>query len=173
MKRVVDIETLHIVANDWNPPFKYIEDLDECADIINVPHEDYPDFVDNTKASIEFIIESLKENPALVERDIKAIHNYCFGGYSGKSMKYIPTGEYRNGTVTVGDSFEACQPYLIFPFMMSIFPIEVGMGEDKLKEWYKIFETIHPFEDGNGRVGGIIIAAMSYMETGKYLVSRR
>ena len=30
---------------------------------------------------------------------------------------------------------------------------------DSLVKWYTDFETIHPFLDGNGRVGGIVVTA--------------
>lgn len=38
-----------------------------------------------------------------------------------------------------------------------------------ITEWYKVFETIHFFEDLNGRIGGIVINILSYCLTGKYL----
>ena len=40
-----------------------------------------------------------------------------------------------------------------------------------LTEWYKVFETIHFFNDLNGRVGGIVINILSYLLTGKYLIN--
>ena len=39
-----------------------------------------------------------------------------------------------------------------------------------ITEWYKVFETIHFFEDLNGRIGGIVINILSYLLTGKYLI---
>ena len=32
---------------------------------------------------------------------------------------------------------------------------------ESLLIWYYRFEQIHPFQDGNGRVGGIVVAAIS------------
>jgi len=40
-----------------------------------------------------------------------------------------------------------------------------------LTNWYKIFETIHFFQDLNGRAGGIVINIISYILTGKYLIN--
>lgn len=42
-----------------------------------------------------------------------------------------------------------------------------------LTKWYKIFQTIHFFEDLNGRLGGIVINILSYILTGKYLISKQ
>lgn len=39
--------------------------------------------------------------------------------------------------------------------------------------WYKIFQTIHPLNDLNGRVGGIIMNLVSYKLTGMWLVNSK
>lgn len=41
-----------------------------------------------------------------------------------------------------------------------------------IQYWYKLFQTIHPFEDLNGRVGGIILAVLSH-SNGQYLTLDR
>ena len=53
---------------------------------------------------------------------------------------------------------------------------EEGMIQDKdfileiLTDWYKIFQSVHFYNDFNGRVGGIVINIISYILTGKYLI---
>ena len=44
--------------------------------------------------------------------------------------------------------------------------------KEKLTEWYKVFESIHFYNDLNGRVGGIVINILSYLLTGKYLINK-
>lgn len=37
---------------------------------------------------------------------------------------------------------------------------------------YRTFQTIHPFADGNGRVGGILLAVKSYLDSdGKLMLA--
>jgi hypothetical protein len=44
--------------------------------------------------------------------------------------------------------------------------------KEALTQWYKVFETIHPLNDLNGRVGGLIINIVSHNLTGKYLINK-
>jgi fido (protein-threonine AMPylation protein) len=41
---------------------------------------------------------------------------------------------------------------------------------DNYLAWYQQFETIHPFIDGNGRVGGVVIAVLSFNVNGVFTV---
>jgi len=66
----------------------------------------------------------------------------------------------------------------IFPVQATIKPMAVkdcfdGNYTYHLLNWYKIFETIHPLEDLNGRLGGIVVAVLSYFTYGKFLVDRK
>ena len=47
--------------------------------------------------------------------------------------------------------------------------LDLPISQENLRHWYFDFETIHPFVDGNGRVGGIIIAAATHRQHGIYL----
>jgi hypothetical protein len=50
------------------------------------------------------------------------------------------------------------------------YSINHRLYENKLTEWYKIFENIHFFEDFNDVIGCIVVNIFSYVLTGKYLI---
>ena len=168
LQRVSTYDDLNIIANDWKPQLTKVSTLEAAADNINFPHEDYPEFVDNTAKAITETINWLKEG-SLKERDIKMIHQICMEG-----KEYMVLGTWRKIGVVVSNSFAPPEPFLIPSMMMSILPVGTDSIStiDEAIEWYKTFETIHPFEDGNGRVGGVLLAAISYLLTGEYTVSK-
>ena len=167
MDRVHVFDDLDRISDEWTPLFTKVDSLEKASDYINFPHEDYPDFISPTTMAIEITIEWLRERP-LVERDIREIHQICMSG-----KEYIRVGDYRMTDVVVANTLIPPQPYLIPQMMMSIFPIGLPVKELDLINWYKKFETIHPFEDGNGRVGGVVLASVSYLTTGEYIVPKR
>lgn len=169
MKRVQTFNDFHKIASEWNPELTYVNSVEEAADHINFPHEDYPQFVNSTLETMKEVINWLKEGD-LTERDIKMVHQMCM-----KDKEYLRLGDYRMTDVMVGDELVPPQPYMIPPLMMSICPVgvEYQTNEESILKWYKEFETIHPFEDGNGRVGGIILSALTYLNGGKFLVPSR
>lgn len=148
----------------FEPKFYITESIEECADTINKPHEDYPLRVDKT---IEIIRIGLEKNfIEISEGHIKAFHSILFGEYN---PKHIRRGDYRTVEVTVGGSYTP-EPYKIPEMMTCIMPISYN---GNLEEWYKNFETIHPFQDGNGRIGGIVIAILSYLKNKKFLTHKQ
>lgn len=147
-------------AKKWQPRFTTTNSIDECADLINLPHEDYPQFVNKTKESIELAIDILKERP-IKEFDIKALHGFCM-----KEKEYIRTGDYRILDGVIVGSFKPPHPMYVPQLMISICPVDKDI--ENIEMWYRLFECIHPFEDGNGRVGGIILAAVSFLKNGTY-----
>jgi len=171
-------------AKDFIPKFTWSEDVNEVADKINRPHEDYPLRVGKTKEIIEeYLIGNLNPKSGLgetwriSEREIKEMHSILFGG-DGFNDKHILRGDYRKTNVTVGKHTPP-EPLQLTYLMSRITPVEIGNNERKaffvqneedLIRWYQLFETIHPFQDGNGRIGGIVVSIMSYSLYRKYLM---
>lgn len=161
---IVDRQGILQAADKWNPGFNYTDNIKDAADIINKPHEDYPLFCLKTEESILKAIDILKEG-SLREFDIKALHGYCM-----KDKQYIKAGSYRYNTgTTVGDYIPPESIY-IEQLMTYICPINKDIKDVEM--WYRIFECIHPFVDGNGRIGGIILAAISFLQEGRFKVPK-
>lgn len=178
-------------AKRFNPNFAWTDSIDEVAYMINRPHDDYPWRSQKTKELIEQYLEgNLKSEKGMgslyriTEMDIKSMHSYLFDGL-GFNQKHILRGAYRTTHVDIKNTktdeilFTPPEPLQI-PYLMSrVAPIEIGgnerkaffvMSEEELVWWYRLFETIHPFQDGNGRVGGIVVAIFSYSLYKKYLM---
>ena len=178
-------------AKRFNPTFTWTDSVDEVADAINRPHDDYPWRSQKTKELIEKFLEgNLKPHMGMgslhriSEMDIKSMHGYLFDGL-GFNQKHILRGAYRTTQVSITNQktkeivFTPPEPLQI-PYLMSrIAPVAIGdnggksfsvTSQKELVWWYRIFETIHPFQDGNGRVGGIVVAIFSYSLYKKYLM---
>ena len=161
----------------WNPQFHWIVDLAAAADEINAPHEDYPVRNDATSEIIFEYVSKLLLEPKLIITldDIFTIHKYIMstsGVLENGEIIYPLSddnlGAYRSVTVRVGNHIPI-SPRFISAEMEKILPLEINVKdfnnistiEKVLKAWYIEFETIHPFVDGNGRVGGAIVAIIS------------
>jgi hypothetical protein len=143
----------------WPPKFESRITAIGAAIAINKPHEDYPLRVKTTRCLIEEF-DSMHLN--ITERLIKSVHSHVMCERKGR-------GFYRSYNVRVGTYIPP--DHLQVRDLMEVFlPRSIWKLSD-LENFYIKFEEIHPFSDGNGRVGGIIIAGLSYILTGKYMVS--
>ena len=103
-----------------------------------------------------YYVEDLVKNKVPVtEKGIKDIHAFVL------MDRQMDKGVYRSVPVRVG-AFCPCQPYEV-PVQMERLMLDYGGGMQKLHVveraalFHLRFETIHPFIDGNGRVGRLLL----------------
>lgn len=107
------------------------------------------------KEAFNFVSELVKENVPISESIIKQIH------YLVLADKREDRGVYRRVPVRImGAQHESVQPYLIEPKMEQLLHDFVERKEHivtKLARFHIEFEGIHPFIDGNGRTGRLLV----------------
>lgn len=107
------------------------------------------------KEAFDYVRELVKENVHITESVIKQIH--CLVLADKKNDR----GVYRRVPVRImGAHHEPVQPYLIEPRMEQLL-IDYTVSEEhivtKLARFHIEFESIHPFIDGNGRTGRLLV----------------
>lgn len=107
------------------------------------------------KEAFEFVSELVKEKVPMSEKVIKQIH------YLVLADKKDDRGVYRRIPVRImGARHEPVQPYLIEPKIQQLLLEFVESSEHivtKLARFHIEFEGIHPFIDGNGRTGRLLV----------------
>ena len=107
------------------------------------------------KEAFEFVSELVKQNEPLSERIIKQIHFLVLVGNKDDR------GVYRKVPVHImGAKHEPVQPYMIEPKMEELLKSFMESKEHiitKLARFHIEFEGIHPFIDGNGRTGRLLV----------------
>ena len=107
------------------------------------------------KEAFDFVSELVKNNVPISESVIKQIH------YLVLADKKNDRGVYRKIPVRImGAKHEPVQPYLIEPKMEQLL-IDFNKSTEhivtKLARFHIEFESIHPFIDGNGRTGRLLV----------------
>ena len=107
------------------------------------------------KEAFEFVSQLVKDNAPLSESIIKQIHFLVLAD------KKDDRGVYRRVPVRImGAHHEPVQPYLIEPEMEQLLHDYQKSNEHivtKLARFHIEFEGIHPFIDGNGRTGRLLV----------------
>ena len=107
------------------------------------------------KEAFDFVRELVQNNVPISERVIQQIH------YLVLADKKDDRGVYRRVPVRImGAQHEPVQPYLIQPRMEQLMLNYAESSEHivtKLARFHIEFEGIHPFIDGNGRTGRLLV----------------
>lgn len=127
----------------WKPEFIWVPNAAEASELINKPYEDYPKYVLPTIKVIEHLVGTW------TLKDLAEVAS------SNWILKYIHYNIFQNSR----DVKIRAEDY-IPPDLKLIYPT---LTMENLESWYVDFEIIHPFQDGNGRVGGVVIASISHL----------
>ncbi|MGT2666656.1 Fic family protein [Streptococcus rifensis] len=118
------------------------------------PLKDHMEAIGHREA-FQYVQQLVAENQPLTEQVIKGIH------YLVLSDKKDDRGVYRRVPVRImGASNELAQPYRIRSMMEQLLADFATSQEKivtKLARFHIAFESIHPFIDGNGRTGRLLV----------------
>lgn len=106
---------------------------------------------------IDLIIDNADEK--LTERFIKDLHRILKNGTSDSLKSRFNVGEYKKLPNEVGGN-QTCPPEDVHRQMTALIKEYNSKKEknfDDIIDFHKRFEAIHPFQDGNGRVGRLIM----------------
>ncbi len=122
--------------------------------IARKPLQDHLEAVGH-KEAFDFVCEQVKAKSPLTESIIRQIH--CLVLLDKREDR----GVYRQVPVKIlGAKHEPVQPYLIQPKMEQLLKAYRNSNEHvipKLARFHIEFEAIHPFVDGNGRTGRLLV----------------
>lgn len=106
---------------------------------------------------IDLIIDKAEEK--LSESFIKELHQILKSGTSNSRKDWFAVGEYKRLPNEVG-GMETCLPENVSKSMKALLK-EYNAKKDKsfddILDFHHRFECIHPFQDGNGRVGRLLM----------------
>ena len=106
---------------------------------------------------IDLIITQAKY--ALTEKFIKELHLTLKNGTSNSRLDWFTVGDYKRMPNEVGGR-ETTPPEQVAPAMKKLLADYNAVKEkdfEELLDFHVRFESIHPFQDGNGRVGRLIL----------------
>ncbi len=106
---------------------------------------------------IDLIIQNAKK--PIMETFIKELHRTLKSGTTDARQDWFAVGDYKRLPNTVGDMFTA-QPEEVAEKMKELL-FEYNAKKEKtfddLLDFHYRFERIHPFQDGNGRIGRLLL----------------
>ena len=120
----------------------------------------------NHKAALVWLLSALQGESFVIDEDlIKGLHLRLMNGIIENA------GVYRNHSVRIMGAHVTVANYQKIPELVQKLLTKINVKAEreeiieKLSETHAIFEKIHPFSDGNGRVGRLLMLAQA-LETG-------
>ncbi|GHT78604.1 hypothetical protein FACS1894104_2010 [Actinomycetota bacterium] len=131
--------------------------LTEGVTISEKPLKDHLEVIDNDKA-LEYILRAVERTATLDSELIKKIHAIV----AHNDPAAIPVGEYATSLRTItGSNVVPPPPELIAQYLedlISSMPEQPSITDTV--RFHLVFEDIHPFNDGNGRTGRLLLNMM-------------
>lgn len=126
--------------------------IDSCA----VKVDDIVETANHFKC-IDLIIENAKK--AITETFIKELHRTLKNGTTDARQDWFAVGDYKKLPNTVGDMFTAKPEEVAEKMKELLFEYNAKKEKsfDDLLDFHYNFECIHPFQDGNGRIGRLLL----------------
>lgn len=106
---------------------------------------------------IDLIIENA--NKPITEAFIKELHRVLKNGTTDARQEWFAVGEYKKLPNTIGDMYTV-RPEDVAAKMKELLSGHNSQKEktlDDILDFHYKFERIHPFQDGNGRVGRLLL----------------
>lgn len=106
---------------------------------------------------IDFIIDHATE--PLTEAMLKQLHGLLKSGTSDASKSWFAVGDYKRLPNEVGGN-ETVKPELVGKAIRALLKEYKGkqtVSFEDILNFHQRFESIHPFQDGNGRVGRLVM----------------
>ena len=106
---------------------------------------------------VDYIIENALK--PLTESMIREFHYILKNGTSDSRKKWFNVGDYKKLPNEVGGE-ATCPPEKVKTEIKKLLTEYNNIGQKSLEqiiEFHKNFESIHPFQDGNGRVGRLLM----------------
>ena len=105
----------------------------------------------------DYVIDNA--NVQLSEKMIKTLHKMLKNNTSDANKTWFAVGEYKKLPNEIGGK-ETCLPVQVETEMKKLldrYNKKIKKNLEDIIEFHKLFENIHPFQDGNGRVGRLIM----------------